>query len=464
MTIKQTKRAAGDPAITVGAVRVAGATVGQVLKHDGTEFVPAAEGVTAEYIDFKASVRAATTANITLSGTQTVDGVALIANDRVLVKNQSTGSQNGLYVVQAGAWIRTTDADVSAEVTPGMFVFVEEGTINGDTGWLLSTNAPITLGTTSLTFLQFAADDAKFVHIAGTETVTGAKTFATTVRIGSAFTNFPLVGDEALILEGARGIAFDGGNDDLWKVASWFDALLTLGDATNPNELAVASGANLKLNATTYASVFTAGSERVRIDANGALLLGSTAVLATSLGAHLGLGPQGTALTRNNANNAWLNIFAFTANDDCNLSDGNVRDLDVRCGRFLKFTVDSERARIDESGTLLVGTTATGPGAAGVGLANNASLYGRGAAGGWTNLVKLNTDDDVEIGNDVPVVLKSGGGAFTFDGYFEMGEMPAPAAPAANKARLYAEDNGSGKTKLMVRFPTGAAVQIAIEP
>jgi len=107
-------------------------------------------------LDVKASVRAATTANITLSGTQTIDGVDLSAGDRVLVKNQSTASQNGIYVVAAGAWARSTDADSDAEVTPGLFTFVEEGTANADSGWVLATNSVITLGSTSLAFAQFS--------------------------------------------------------------------------------------------------------------------------------------------------------------------------------------------------------------------------------------------------------------------------------------------------------------------
>lgn len=107
-------------------------------------------------LDVKDSVRVATTANITLSGTQTIDGVAVIAGNRVLVKNQSTASANGIYVVAAGSWSRSSDADTDAEVTAGMFTFVEEGTTNADSGWVLSTNNPITLGTTALTFAQFS--------------------------------------------------------------------------------------------------------------------------------------------------------------------------------------------------------------------------------------------------------------------------------------------------------------------
>ena len=108
-------------------------------------------------LDFKQSVRATTTANITLSGTQTIDGVALIAGDRVLVKDQTTANQNGIYVVAAGSWSRASDADNSpaGEVTAGMYAFIEEGTTYASSGWVLATANPITLGSTNLSFQQF---------------------------------------------------------------------------------------------------------------------------------------------------------------------------------------------------------------------------------------------------------------------------------------------------------------------
>lgn len=111
---------------------------------------------TKQGLDVKDSVRAATTASITLTGTQTLDGVVLSAGDRVLVKDQTTVSQNGIYVVAAGAWTRSTDADATGKVTPGMFTFVEEGTVNHDSGWVLITDGAITVGTTSLSFTQFS--------------------------------------------------------------------------------------------------------------------------------------------------------------------------------------------------------------------------------------------------------------------------------------------------------------------
>lgn len=102
--------------------------------------------------DFKHSVLVATTAAITLSGLQAVDGVTLTAGARVLVKNQAAGKDNGLYLVAVGGWTRCSDADTNAKVTPGLLVLVERGTANGDSAWQLVTDAPIALGVTALSF------------------------------------------------------------------------------------------------------------------------------------------------------------------------------------------------------------------------------------------------------------------------------------------------------------------------
>jgi len=108
-------------------------------------------------LDFKHSVLVATTANIVLSGIQTIDGVLLSVDSRVLVKDQAQAKDNGIYVVPAnGAWKRAQDADVSAEVTPGLFVSIEKGTVNADSVWQLVTDAPIVLGTTALAFEMVA--------------------------------------------------------------------------------------------------------------------------------------------------------------------------------------------------------------------------------------------------------------------------------------------------------------------
>lgn len=120
-------------------------------------------------LDVKRSVVAATTTNIavsssttttlTLSATLTIlDGITLTLGDRLLVKNQTVGSQNGLYVLTSTTLLtRTIGTDSNTELTPGAFTFVERGTVNADTGWLMSTDGTITLGTTSIDWTQFSS-------------------------------------------------------------------------------------------------------------------------------------------------------------------------------------------------------------------------------------------------------------------------------------------------------------------
>jgi len=108
----------------------------------------------AQGLDPKQSVRAATTQNITLSGTQTVDGVSLNVGDRVLVKDQTSAVQNGIYVVASGTWSRASDADTWDELVSA-YVFVEEGTVNGDLGFVCTINAGGTLGSDPITWVQF---------------------------------------------------------------------------------------------------------------------------------------------------------------------------------------------------------------------------------------------------------------------------------------------------------------------
>jgi hypothetical protein len=107
-------------------------------------------------LDSKASVRVATTAAITLSGTQTIDGVAVIATDRVLVKDQAAPAANGIYVVAAGSWTRASDMDAWTEV-PSAYAWVEEGTANGDSGWVVTSDTGGTLNTTAISWTLFSS-------------------------------------------------------------------------------------------------------------------------------------------------------------------------------------------------------------------------------------------------------------------------------------------------------------------
>lgn len=107
-------------------------------------------------LDVKDSVKAATTANITLSGTQTIDGISIVADDRVLVKDQSTASENGIYLCKAGAWARSDDFAVG-QAEAGAFCFVEQGTVNADNGFVCTADkGSDVVGTNNLPFAQFS--------------------------------------------------------------------------------------------------------------------------------------------------------------------------------------------------------------------------------------------------------------------------------------------------------------------
>lgn len=167
----------------------------------------------AQGLDTKGSVRAASLGNLTLSGTQTVDGVALVAGDRCLVKNQTSQPQNGIYVVAAGAWTRATDMDAAAEV-PAAYTFVEEGT-QADSGWVCVTDAPVTLNTTNIVWQQFSGAGqitsgnglTKTGNTLDVGAGTGITVGADTVSLDTTYTD----GRYALVAAGAKRYAADVG-------------------------------------------------------------------------------------------------------------------------------------------------------------------------------------------------------------------------------------------------------------
>jgi hypothetical protein len=181
LTVGTTAIALGASSLTLGGLT--SVTVTQdptsALQLATKQYVDAV----AQGLDPKASCIAATTADITLSGTQTIDGVALIAGDRCLVKDQTLSQNNGIYVVSASAWTRALDMDAWAEV-PGAFTFVEQGTTWADTGWVCTSNAGGTLGTTPITWVQFAGVGS---YTAGTGlTLTGTQFSITNTAVTAA--------------------------------------------------------------------------------------------------------------------------------------------------------------------------------------------------------------------------------------------------------------------------------------
>jgi len=136
-------------------------------------YVDSAAQSAASGLDPKDAAVVATTANITLSGTQTIDGVAVTVGQRVLVKNQTTSSQNGIYVCNTGAWQLASDS-VQGELTSGALILAVQGTTQAGTQWYLQTADPITVGTTNLTFTQFGAAGTYTASANGGLSLTGS--------------------------------------------------------------------------------------------------------------------------------------------------------------------------------------------------------------------------------------------------------------------------------------------------
>lgn len=208
--------------------------------------------------DYKESVKASTTANITLSNPQTIDGISVVAGDRVLVLNQSTASQNGIYVVAAGAWTRSTDfaAGANTGITLGMYVYVDSGTANGQSGFVLSASSAaspevsINVGTDTITFTKFSGATL-YTHS------TGLRTNGTTISVGNFTTSALLVGagagaDATILAPGSQYAVLVAGESG---VPAWGSINLASSVAVGASLLPIANGGT---NASTAAGARTA--------------------------------------------------------------------------------------------------------------------------------------------------------------------------------------------------------------
>lgn len=262
-------------------------------------------------LDVKQSVRVATTEFIALSGTQTIDGVSVIAGNRVLVKDQGAAT-NGIYDVAAGSWSRSTDADISAEVTAGMFTFVSEGTANADSGWVLTTNDTITLGTTVLSFAQFSG--------AGQITAgSGLTKSGNTLNVGTASSSRIVVNSDDIDLatitqsdsSGSDGSTFVQSvtRDGYGRVSGVITAAVQNASTSvkgiasfDSNDFSVTSGAVIIKaagvdNSQLVNSSVTVGSTSISLGASATTIAGLSSVTSTSfVGALTGNASTATTL------------------------------------------------------------------------------------------------------------------------------------------------------------------------
>ena len=255
----------------------------------------------AQGLDTKASVIAGTTVNITLSGTQTIDGIVLIAGDRVLVKNQTASADNGLYLCAAGAWTRTTDMNTWAQV-PGAYVFVETGSTLADTGWVCTSDAGGTIGVTAITWAQFSGAGSGVSSITFGSTgltpataTTGAVTVAGTLALANGGTG-----------QTTAGAAFNA----LSPITTTGDLIIGTGVNT-ASRLAIGSNGYLLTSDGTTASWVAAPASGVTTFSAGTtgLTPSSATSGAVTLAGTLAVANGGTGLTSGTSGG----ILAYTA-------------------------------------------------------------------------------------------------------------------------------------------------------
>ena len=255
-------------------------------------------------VAFKAPVRVATTANITLSGEQTIDDIAVVAGDRVLVKDQTDGTENGIYDASATAWSRSADFDGSRDVVSGTLVLVTSGTVGSQAIYQVTTADPITIDTTSLTFVGNASAAVAAAGIHGAEdkaTPVGADEFPIADSEASwslkklTFTNL------ATYLSGLCTAGWTA------KKANQVDSgLVTVASATTPDIFA-AAGNTIDYTGTAtctgFAAAPKAGMQRRLICAAACLFTAGSNLLIEGI-------PSGTTITL--AANAIVDVTAIT--------------------------------------------------------------------------------------------------------------------------------------------------------
>jgi hypothetical protein len=279
----------------------------------------------AEGLHIHASVVAATVNNIALASAveagQTLDGVTLVAGDRILVKNQTTQSENGIYIVQAsGQPTRATDFDTATEVDSGDFVFVSGGTTQAATGWV-QTNKPATIGTDAIVFSQFSGAGT---YVGGDGLTLTGNTFSVNAGSGLYITS-----DNLAVNTNAISTAIASGQYNSHMAVFNGDKLYvnsnSLAEVMAGSNLYVESNDNLTVNTNAIATSLAGTGLYV---ANGDDLVVNTNAIATSLAdAPYGYGASWTFFLKNDGGKNVLFVNTVTkdsANSNVYVTVGNL--------------------------------------------------------------------------------------------------------------------------------------------
>lgn len=361
----------GNVTIGAGKTLVLAADPAAALQAATKQYVDAI----ASGLDIKASCRAATDENITLSGEQTIDGVSIVADDRVLVQYQTTGADNGIYVAKAGAWSRAADFDADAEVTAGAFTFIEEGTISADCGYVLTTNDPITVGTTALVFTQFSG--------AGTVGAGAGLSFAgTTLNVGEGDGIDVLTDTITVKLDGAT-LAKSGSG---LKIPNGGVGAAQLATAVAGDGLIGGLGSALEVNEGDGLEI---ASDILKVKLDGATLARSVSGLKISDG---GVGVSQIAAAIAGAG------LAGGGGSALDVGEGNGIDVQPN---LITLKLDASSLALSASGLKIAN--------AGVAAAHlSSAIAGDGLLGGAGSALSVNKGDGLEIVTDVLKVKLDG--------------------------------------------------------
>jgi hypothetical protein len=235
-------------------------------------------------LDLKTSCRLVATTNVTASGVQVIDGVTTATGDRLLLTSQTAPATNGIYVASGVTWLRAADADVSAEVTSGLYTYITEGTANADSGWALTTNDPIVLGTTALVFTQISG--AGQINAGGGMTKTGNTLDVVAHGDGSIVVNADNVQLGVIATDAQHG-ARAGGTTHAAVIAGGASGFMTGTDKTKldgvaTSAAALTSSAPANVGTTAAVGVGTTAARSDHVHAHAAQTDGTLHAAATT--------------------------------------------------------------------------------------------------------------------------------------------------------------------------------------
>jgi hypothetical protein len=337
----------------------------------------------AQGLNPKGAVKCATTANITLLGLQTIDGYSVLAGNRVLVKNQSNTPDNGIYVAASGAWTRSTDMDVWAEV-PGAYTVVTNGSVNGNTSWVSTSAETGTIGVTPITFVQFSGISN---YYAGTGLTLSSNTFSITNT-------------------GVTAGSYGSASQSLTATVNAQGQLTALSAQAIAISNSQVSGLGTMSTQNASSVAITGGSiDGTTIGATTASTIVGTTITANLQFNGSGAGLTGTASGLSIGGNAATATLATSATTSTNIAGGAANSLVYQTGAGLTGFIATGTGVLQASGSLPAYTTTptlTGTYFTGIpnGALNNSSITinGNSVALGGSTTVTASTTSTLTIG------------------------------------------------------------------